>query len=183
MIEQKEIGLNSRAEANIIEESLGKLPLITAPMYSVVDEHNYQYFLDNNINVCLPRSNKYIETSEVFISLSLNDFIDRYITNSYEMTSKSFVCIDTANGNMPKLHDAIVKAKGIHNDMLIIMAGNVGSAKVFVELAATGVDYIRVGLGGGDACTTTKHTGVGQKNLCTLIEECHYDKISLQLVT
>lgn len=181
MIKQAATGLNSRSEANPYDEN-GFLPLITAPMYSVVNETNYQVFLDNKIQVCLPRNVSLPGTSlinnpntPVWFSLSLSDFIS-YWCNPESPTatfqSKNYICIDTANGNIPALHEAIRKAKEIHGDNLVIMAGNVASVEAFVELAKTGVDYIRVGIGGGGGCNTTSNTGVGQKDLKRLIVRC-----------
>lgn len=187
MITQTKIGLNSRSEANPFNED-GFLPLITAPMYSVVDESNYQVFLDNKIQVCLPRNTKAVSGGNPFFSFSLEEFIASYINTKVSVdyeTEITKICIDTANGNMPQLHKAIRKAKEIHGNNLIIMAGNVGSVEAFVELAKTGCDYIRVGIGGGGGCNTTSNTGVGQENLFNLIKYCsntrdtirkHYDK-------
>lgn len=174
MIKQSAIGLNSRSEANPYKEN-GFLPLITAPMYSVVDENNYQVFLDNKIQVCLPRDVGDM-SDEYFVSLSLKDFIQYFIELEEDIIpdKKYKVCIDTANGNMPALHDAIRKAKEIHGNNLIIIAGNVASVEAFIELAKTGVDYIRVGIGGGGCCNTTSNTGVGQEDLYVLIHQCNY---------
>jgi len=73
MITQTKIGLNSRSEANPFNED-GFLPLITAPMYSVVDESNYQLFLNNKVQVCLPRGlgktkNNFDTSYPMFVSL------------------------------------------------------------------------------------------------------------------
>lgn len=180
MITQNKIGLNSRGEANPCNGD-GFLPLITAPMFSVVDESNYQMFLDNKIRVCLPRNlgknrDNFITSYPTFISLSLQEFIEQYINRTdiikESLTFAHKVCIDTANGNIPDLHTAIRKAKEIHGNNLIIMAGNVASVEAFIELAKTGVDYIRVGIGGGGGCNTTSNTGVGQENLEKLITNC-----------
>lgn len=174
MIKQSAIGLNSRSEANPFNED-GFLPLITAPMYSVVDENNYQVFLDNKVQVCLPRGvdNTIHSNDKFFIAYSLNEFLSEFVTNRQRALGEiKKVCIDTANGNMPALHEAIRKAKEIHGSNLVIMAGNVGSVEAFVELAKTGVDYIRVGIGGGGGCNTTANTGVGQSNLLLLIQDC-----------
>lgn len=177
MIRQSKIGLNSRGEANPYDET-GFLPLITAPMYSVVNETNYQVFLDNKIQVCLPRNTNVIgaNAKNIFISLSLEEFKNKYIIQYKQLDFFSgfefceYVCIDTANGNIPMLHEAIREAKRIHEDNLVIMAGNVASLQAFLELAKTGVDYIRVGIGGGGGCNTTSNTGVGQEDLEKLIE-------------
>ncbi len=175
MIQQTNKGLNSRSEANPYNED-GFLPLITAPMYSVVNETNYQTFLDNKIQVCLPRNVDYNLQSNnaFFIAYSLQEFQDEFINNRQRSLGEiKKVCIDTANGNIPALHDAIRKAKEIHGGNLIIMAGNVSSVEAFVELAKTGVDYIRVGIGGGGGCNTTSNTGVGQEDLGELIKDCY----------
>jgi len=179
MITQTKIGLNSRSEANPFNED-GFLPLITAPMYSVVDESNYQLFLDNKVQVCLPRGlgktkNNFDTSYPMFVSLSLDEFEEQYINDKTPLNGfTKKVCIDTANGNIPNLHDFIREAKQIHGNNLIIMAGNVGSVEAFVELAKTGCDYIRVGIGGGGGCNTTSNTGVGQYDLHDLITFCKY---------
>ena len=179
MIKQEAIGLNSRQEANIYDES-GMLPLMTAPMFSVVNETNYQVFLDNGVQVCLPRKVKYKAgdfNDKYFTAISLETFITMFIEckEIFVVPNKNKkVLIDTANGNMPALHEAIRKAKEIHGSNLIIMAGNVASEDAFVELAKTGVDYIRVGIGGGGGCNTTSNTGVGQTDLRQLIKMCRY---------
>lgn len=182
MIEQSNIGLDSRDKANPYLEN-GMLPIITAPMNSVLDEVNKDVFLENKINLCLPRGVSYIgetkdmEEEKTFVSLSLQDFYDCYLDVETPLFGKQCVCIDTANGNMPKLHTIIRAAKQKHGDNLIIMAGNVSSTKAFIELAITGVDYIRVGVGGGAGCTTTVHTGVGQECLKELIYSCYSEKL------
>lgn len=189
MIQQKAKGLNSRSEAVPYLED-GFLPLITAPMYSVVDENNYQIFLDNKVRVCLPR-NVGISLNvsadkldpiyeQVWCSVSLQQFVDYWCRlDSPAAMMKSdgipdLICVDTANGNMQQLHEAIREAKKIHGETLVIMAGNVSSVEAFVELAKTGVDYIRVGIGGGSGCNTTNNTGVGQEDLGILIHQCNY---------
>lgn len=169
MIKQSAIGLNSRSETNPFGDN-GFLPLITAPVYSVVDETNYRVFLDNKIQVCLPRktnTDKFSDTDfyKVWKSYSLQDFENKYCLSGNLFEGQRKVLIDTANGNMPALHKAIRKAKEIHGDNLVIMAGNVSSVEVFIELAKVGCDFIRVGVGGGSGCNTSLQTGVGQEDL------------------
>jgi hypothetical protein len=181
MIKQASISeINSRSECNVYDEN-GFLPLITAPMYSVVNEDNYKVFLDNKINVCIPRNiNCYMSSSQGFYSYSLEDFKE-FVEWKSDKTNNfvEHICIDTANGNMKVLHDAIRKAKEIHGDNLIIMAGNVASVDAFIELAQTGCDYIRIGIGGGGGCSTTSNTGVGQLDLEKLISNCYKVKQSI----
>lgn len=176
--------IESRSECNPYD-STGFLPLIVAPMYSCVNKHNAHIFLENKIKICMPRKEYMDETyincsnENYFDSYSLQEFIENFINSEDGFLNdsnynkvKTSVCIDTAAGHLKKLHDAIRKAKEIHGDKLIIMAGNVASVETFVELAKTGVDYIRVGIGGGGGCNTTSNTGVGQEDLGELIKFC-----------
>lgn len=178
MIKQAAIGLSSIEEANPYNKE-GFLPLITSPIESIVNENNYQVFKDNNIQLCFPTNTKFenIHNDTVykdsFHTTSLNQFKYDYIENKRPIGSREHRrCIDTPNGNSPELYEAIRKAKEIHGDNLIIMAGNVSSVEAFVELAKTGVDYIRVGIDGEGGCNTTSNTGVGQGDLERLITNC-----------
>lgn len=171
--------INSRDKCNPYYNN-EYLPLIVAPMSSVIDENNYDIFIKNKVQICLPRT---IETifweDDIFISLSLQEFIDEFLERVESFIGKRYVCIDTANGNMNILHEAIIAAKEKHGDNLIIMTGNVATVSAFVTLALTGVDYIRIGIGGSNnACTTTKNVGVGQVDLEDLIRQCYNAKKS-----
>jgi hypothetical protein len=186
IIKQSATGLNSRSEVNYYDKN-NKLPLFTAPMTTVVNTSNIEDYLKLDINVCMPRTmSNYIEDPHVFNSMSLSDFEDTYLKDkkflSFRMSNYGFdkVCIDTANGNMPKLHEAIIKAKDIYGDKIIVMAGNIASLEAFDLLASTGCDYIRVGVGGGGACNTSRNTGVfnDNNNLIQLVEKCNHSRVS-----
>lgn len=170
MIKQTAIGLNSRGEVILPEF----LPLITAPMLSVVNKHNIDIYLNNKIQVSLPRNinfekdNEYVwntysfdKTEELFLRSIEEDFC--YLPDK--------LLIDVANGNMPKLYQLIKNIKTVY-PKIQIMSGNVSSVEAFEQLAKTGIDYIRVGIGGGSVCNTTTNVGVGQKNLAKLIKKC-----------
>jgi len=173
MIKQSLKGLNSRSLADPYNK--GFLPIITAPMNTVLCEQTYKHYLDNNINTCMPRNQSpHMNSVNCWVSYSLDDFEKIYLDNNaeYEGTFPHYICIDTANGNMPRLYDSIKKAKSKYKDDLIIMSGNVSSTSAYFGLSHCGCDYIRVGVGGGDGCTTTVHTGVGQDCLLELVKEC-----------
>jgi hypothetical protein len=107
--------------------------------------------------------------SFVFESVSLSDFVNMYCDMDKSRLDTNFVCIDVANGNMKKLHDAIMEAKHYNRDSgLVVMAGNVGSPDAFYELAKAGADLIRVGIGNGGGCFvkgTKILTKDGEKNI------------------
>jgi len=100
MIQQTKIGLNSRTEANPYNED-GFLPLITAPMYSVVDDNNYQIFLDNKIQVCLPRNTPIDNIDEskcIWYSLSLDNFVNSAFFNvDIKLNRLYYICIISSN--------------------------------------------------------------------------------------
>lgn len=172
-IEQSGVGLNSRDEANPLYKDF-TLPLMVAPMDTVVSLDNFHLFTQQGLITCLPRLTDQklfnISISDdklLFVSVSLSQ-MNTMIENNNLVYPR--ILIDVANGNMPKLFETIQLAKNTF-DNITIMAGNVGSINAFGTLQAAGADYIRVGIGSGSACNTAVHTGVFQY-LPTLIKGC-----------
>ncbi len=155
------------------------LPIFTAPMDTVVDFNNAYQFLDNKIHTVMPRGESLgdLGGENFFQSVGLDEFIEKYLNVSPEglhdilPIHARHVLIDIANGHMKKLHDAIRKAKSIYGKHIVIMAGNVANPKTFKILSKAGADYIRIGIGNGNACLTTKQTTVGYP-MASLIMEC-----------
>lgn len=184
MIKQAPVSfIDSRTECKPYDEN-GFLPIIVSNMYSVLDKKSAEVFLDNQLRVCMPRNIHADNTVELqkkeayFDSYSIDEFIENFITTTSGFLNdkdghiiKTCVCIDTANGNMNKLHHVISVAKLTYKDKLVIMSGNVSTVESFMTLAGAGCDYIRVGIGGGGACSTTSNVGVGQESLEDLITE------------
>jgi GMP reductase len=151
-----------------------KLPLFTAPMDTVVDLKNMKTFLDNGINVTLPRTITYDkffthsrrntgknEYPEVFISMGFAD-IDEHLGNELKyIDSESNILIDVANGHMEKVLDYARLIKTLKSD-ITIMVGNIANPETYYWYAQSGyIDYIRVGIGNGGGCLTTKQSGIG----------------------
>ena len=59
----------------------------------------------------------------------------------------------------------------MYGDSLVLMVGNVANPFTYVEYCKINVDYIRIGIGNGQACLTTANTGVGYP-MASLIKEC-----------
>ena len=155
------------------------LPLITAPMDTVVDEKNDMLFLENHINVCYPRGikhNSFHNGSMQFESISLGEFEElvlqeNIISNSID--GKYYVCIDIANGHMNFLHNLIKSAKNKFGDKIVIMAGNIANPDTYRIMCNIGCDFVRCGIGNGNACTTTKNVAIGYP-MASLIKECYF---------
>lgn len=143
----------------------GFLPLITAPMDTVIDENNEKEFLNLKIKTCLPRKEK---TSEGFNSYSIDEIFGMYLTSS--INPKGKYLIDIANGHMENLLEITKMLKEKYQE-LTLMVGNIANPESYKVLSDAGADYIRVGIGNGGGCSTTLHTGVGFP-MASLIKEC-----------
>ena len=168
--------ISSRSE--IDPTYLGKLPLFTAPMDKVIDNTNIGNFIQNNINICLPRHIKYdvIKNDDYFYSYGLDEIIELVDKKS---TLPKKVLIDVANGHMQKLWDISKKIKETWGDKIELMIGNIANPDTYREYCKIGVDYIRVGIGGGSACTTSANVSIHYP-MASLIEECAYYKSAFE---
>ena len=143
----------------------GKLPLITAPMDTVVSEANIPTFFDNKINICQPRGLK----SELgFKSYSIQQMQKLHSLN--QLKDDKYL-IDVANGHMDSVLHLTKQIKNDHPN-LILMVGNIANPETYRILSEAGADYIRVGIGNGGGCLTTQNTGVGYP-MASLIKECY----------
>lgn len=145
----------------------GMLPLFTAPMNSIINEQNYESFLKNRINTIIPRGVDYNTrwelSTKTFVALSLSEFETFIIdyTAIYETTDDvRYVCVDIANGHMKKLIDLCKLAKEIFGERLLLMAGNIANPDTYIDYALAGIDFVRIGIGGGSVCTTSANGGV-----------------------
>lgn len=159
------------------------LPVMAAPMDTVVSLDNYKLFLEHGIEVCMPRGEDMskVDDERVFLSYSLAEF--EAMLDEFESIGKPLpkrICIDMANGHMERLHQTIRRARSLVGDSIEIMTGNVGSPEGFIELAQAGVDYVRCGIGFGGGCLTSQQTGVGYA-MASLVKECRDAKVEHNL--
>lgn len=147
----------------------GMLPLLTAPMTSVIDENNWKIFKSNKINTIIPRSvdweTRLDLSDQTFIAVSLSEFEE--IVKYVDFSDCRYICIDIANGHMKKLLDLCKKAKNIFGNRIQIMAGNIANPDTYLEYAKVGIDYVRCGIGTSPICTTSANSGI------------HYPMVSL----
>lgn len=160
--------IDSRSEINATYN--GKLPLFTAPMDTVIDESNIHIYEKNNINICLPRHVKYksIKNDNYFYSYGLDEIIE--LVDREEKLPKK-VLIDIAQGHMQKLFDISKRIKEKYGSDIELMVGNIANPDTYRKYCEIGVDYIRVGIGGGSACTTSANVGI-HFPMASLVDEC-----------
>lgn len=165
--------INSRSEINVRDEN-GNLPIIVSPMDTVIDYDNQGVFMDNHLLVCLPRGVKEID-SNTFFSLSLDEF-EWYIEMLPDKVHPRNILVDIANGHMERLHVLSKKFIDVRPTTYHkLMVGNVANPQTFKKLCEIGVDYVRVGIGGGSGCLTSANTGVHYP-MASLVHECHLIK-------
>jgi len=172
--------INSRTSRNF-------LPIMAAPMDTVVNINNANEYVLNSIMPCLPRIGEGVpprfNNDSMFVSMSLNDFsffLNEY--SSYKGHSGIIkILVDVANGHMSHLHGIIQKFIDLRREFgkineHQIMVGNIANPETYEEYAKMGVDYVRVGIGGGSGCLTSANTGVHYP-MASLIAECYVLKV------
>jgi GMP reductase len=160
--------INSRSEVNPYLND--NLPLMTAPMDTVIDAHNEQIFINNKIVAVLPRG-EVPGKEESFISVSLKEMKEFLDGSSVQLENFNNILIDMANGHMKQLFEtAKVFLKKFPDKKL--MVGNVANTTTYRMFASIGVHFVRIGIGNGAGCLTTQQLGVGYP-MASLIEECY----------
>jgi GMP reductase len=79
------------------------------------------------------------------------------------------ICIDVANGYSEQFVEFIKKCRESFPDK-IIMAGNVVTGEMTIELINAGADIVKIGIGPGSVCTTRKKTGIGYPQFSAILE-------------
>ena len=79
------------------------------------------------------------------------------------------IVVDTAHGHSKKVMEMVETLRKILEDVQLV-AGNVATAAAVRDLAALGVDGIKVGIGPGSICTTRVIAGVGVPQLSAIME-------------
>ena len=134
-------------------------------MDTVVDIKNMFDFMENGIGVTLPRTIKrddyHLVPKGVFVSMGFDNINFELKTSLRNLPRDLSIVIDVANGHMQKVFDYCREIKRLRPD-IIIMVGNIGNPATYLMYAKGNcVDYIRVGIGNGGGCLTTKQSGVG----------------------
>ncbi len=165
-------GVSSRSMCNPCYGN--KLPLFIAPMSCLTNKDNYQKFEDLGFNAIVPRTEpwevrKKLLPKGVWVAVGLEE--------GFELTERSDhsplhlrVCIDIANGHQKRAFELCGALKSLYPNCEV-MVGNIANPKAYAEYAKQGADYIRVGIGSGQVCTTSVQTGIHYP-MASLIHDC-----------
>lgn len=104
------------------------------------------------------------------IAVSLLEAKDKSTIYSLLDAGSNVICIDTANGHAKRALESVTELRKIVNPDTHIMCGNVSTYEAYIDLINAGADSVRVGIGGGSACTTRIVTGHGMPTLSSIMD-------------
>ena len=159
------------------------LPIIVAPMASVINDQNYLKFDEQGLMTVMPRTvplSKRIELLDklLFVAFGLDEF-KAFIAEHDSVTEGTKICLDLANGHMREVLDVCKQAKEKFGNNLELMAGNIANSGTYLEYARVGIDYCRLGIGSGNVCSTSYLSGV-HMSMDKLIPYVYKNKLFVQ---
>ena len=105
------------------------------------------------------------------VAIGLKNFEEELEIAKYAVDcGADIICLDVANGYLESVQNTVRILRDTFS-IPYIMAGNVVTLEGAFALSKAGANLIRVGIGGGNLCTTRTVTGVGCPQL-TAIENC-----------
>lgn len=170
-------------------DSFRKLPIFVAPMSCLTNTENIQKLAQTRLTE--PGKPEQFATIQPILSRG-SSFEDRieHLKQGYwvafglgELSEVEerfrenvpwclHICIDVANGHMQSIFDAAARLKKVFADHVSIMVGNVANPETYREYVINGcVDYVRLGIGSGNVCTTSVQTGIHYP-MASLISDC-----------
>lgn len=161
--------IRSRSQCNVFDEN-GFLPIFASPMDTVINEQNILIFLNNKINVIVPRTIEFYHRINIgniyniFVAISMDEAetLLKYDKNDGIFPSQLplKICVDIADGHMQDYINLLKSLKNKFGDKLLLMGGNIANPETYRIYEEIGCDYVRCGIGGGDACLTSSNTGI-----------------------
>ena len=154
--------IKHRGDINPFDEN-GKLPVFVSPMTCILNADNFGRFVQSKaipiypVRMTEPRA---LPVSN-WIAYTLEEVHDIFLEAGYtEMDEHQYILIDTAQGHMKELYDTVRELKRRWGEYLTVMVGNIAHPEIYRECCNAGVDYVRIGIGGGNGCSTSCLTGI-----------------------
>lgn len=129
------------------------LPIWTSPMDSVVNEENWRVYYDNLIRPILPRTSDIkirLEGCEyIFVAFSIPEVREYFLQYRRQSQRQFRICIDSGNGHDIEVFNITKELKRVYGPQILVMIGNLGNPKTYIECCQAGADYVRVGMTSG----------------------------------
>ncbi|MDZ4786265.1 MAG: IMP dehydrogenase, partial [bacterium] len=111
------------------------------------------------------------DNKQLFVGAALNTFDYKERAKAVIEAGADSVCFDSSDGFSEWQTDAIRYLRKQYGDDLVIGGGNVVSAEGFKYLVeVAGVDFVKVGIGGGSICITREQKGIGRGQASALFD-------------
>jgi|TARA_Y100000992_G_scaffold301894_1_gene274054 GMP reductase len=193
LITPKRSNLNSRSEVALERTFTFKngqtwtgVPIICANMSSTGTFEVYDVLREYKMITALHKFYQYSDYAEhiqkcdekgapmdfdyCMVSIGIGDHEYDKLENLCELLPIKWICIDIANGYIPKFLEFCKKVRARFPDKILV-AGNVATPDMVNTLCLEGdVDIIKCGIGPGSACTTRLKTGVGIPQLSCIMD-------------
>ena len=164
--------LSSRSEADCSINFLNnifKLPVVPSNMTCVIDEerakwldqNGYFYIMHRFGNTLdFVRNNKeHLNTISISVGVKKEDHdLIKKLADDKLMDGKDYITVDIAHGHSYLMKDMISRIVDTL-PVVNIIAGNVATRLAYYDLVSWGADVVKIGIGGGSACSTKNKTG------------------------
>ena len=205
LILPKKSNLNSRKEVNLERTIVFQngvkwtgIPIIAANMTTIGTLDVYKVLSTYKIITALHKFHKLqdlldynkehsdckLNPDYFMISTGISDDDYNNLTIILDNIECKFICVDIANGYISKFNEFCKVLRNEYPEKIIV-AGNVCTYEGVNMLTDLEIDIVKVGIGGGSACTTRIQTGIGMPQLsCVLecVEQCQaYNECSFNI--
>lgn len=107
----------------------------------------------------------------LLVGAALNTFDYRERARALIEAGCDVLCLDSSDGYSEYQCDAARELREEFGDRLVLGGGNVVTAEAFNYLVErAGVDFVKVGIGGGSICITREQKGIGRGQASALLE-------------
>lgn len=200
-----ELASRSKADVSaVLGNRRFRLPVIPANMAACIDdrqakwlsEEGYFYIRhrfnkdergkDDSFSFCCKAEEENWETISISIGVQPWDYIlvenlsGSFGNIGYEGPTRcDYITIDIAHGHSKAMKDMIAYIHGMYKweeKRPFIIAGNVTTPQAVRDLADWGADAVKVGIGGGGACSTKNQTGF-HIPMFTAVQKCAGNKL------
>jgi len=137
--------------------------------YKIITALHKFHKLQDLLNYNKENTNCVLNPDYFMISTGISDDDYKNLTFILDNFECKFICVDVANGYISKFNDFCKTLRSEYPEK-IILAGNVCTSEGIQLLTNLEIDIIKVGIGGGSACTTRIQTGVGMPQLSCILE-------------
>ena len=203
LILPKASSINSRKHVNLFRTftfnnnlTWTGIPIIAANMTTVGTLDIYKVLSKNKILTALHKfikledlidynknnPNNLLDPDYFAISTGISDDDFNNLLNILDNFDCKWIVIDIANGYIENFKLFCKKVREKYTNKIII-AGNVSTKEGVNDLLECGVDIVKVGIGGGSACTTRIQTGIGMPQFSCILKSCEVKKKNTYIIS